>query len=50
MAQTQFNSVMISVHKEYTDQLDLVDFENEFIRETHHIFGTYLKSEVILIH
>ena len=51
MSQTRLNSVMIlSVHKEYTDQLDLVDIGNEFVRESHrreNIFGTFLKSDVI---
>ena len=48
MTQTRLNSTMIlSVHKEYTDQLDLVDIGNEFVRESHHrenVFGTFLKS------
>ena len=48
MTQTRLNSTMIlSIHKEYTDQLDLVDIGNEFVRESHHrenVFGTFLKS------
>ena len=51
MTQTRLNSTMIlSVHKEYTDQLDLVDIGNEFVRESHHrenVFGTFLKSDII---
>ena len=49
MTQTRLNSTMIlSVHKEYTDQLDLVDIGNEFVRESHHrenVFGSFLKSD-----
>ena len=45
LTQTRLNSTMIlSVHKEYTDQLDLVDIGNEFVRESHHrenVFGEF---------
>ena len=45
LTQTRLNSTMIlSVHKEYTDQLDLVDIGNEFVRESHHrenVFGIF---------
>ena len=51
MTQTRLNSTMIlSVHKEYTDQRDLVDIGNEFVRESHHrenVFGTFFKSDII---
>ena len=50
MTQTRLNSAMIlSVHKEYTDQLDLINIGNEFVRESHHrenIFGTFLISDL----
>ena len=42
MSQTRLNSVMIlSVHKEYTDQLDLVDIGNKFL-ENHTTEKTFL--------
>ena len=44
--------MILSVHKEYTDQLELVDIGNEFVRESHHrenVFGTFLKSDIIWI-
>ena len=40
-----------SVDKEYTDQLDLVDIGNEFIRESHHrekVFGTFFEIRYYL--
>ena len=50
MTQTRLNSTMLlNVHKDRTDQLNLVDIGNEFIRESSHresIFGKFQQTDL----
>ena len=49
MTQTRLNSMMmIHVHQEITDQLNLVDIGNDFVRGSKHrqtLFGTFLATD-----
>ena len=49
MIQTRLNSMMmIHVHQEITDQLNLVDIGNDFVRGSKHwqtLFGTFLATD-----
>ncbi len=50
MTQTQLNStMMLNVHQDRTDELNLIDIGNEFIRENTHresIFGKFQLTDL----
>lgn len=49
MSQARLNHTMLlHIHKNHTDQLDLIDIGNEFVKESphrHSVFGTFLQTD-----
>ena len=51
MTQTRLNNIMIlHVHKSLTDQMNLVDIGNEYVRESSHregLFGNFVPTDIV---
>ena len=50
MTQTQMNNIMIlHVHKQLTDQLNILEIGNDYIRESSHreaLFGKFVRTDL----
>ena len=50
MTQSRLNNIMmLHIHKECTDQLNLIDLGNAFVRNSHHretLFGKFLPNDL----